>query len=153
MLKIKIVAVGTVKEKYFLDAIEEYSKRLSRFCKLEFVTIEEESREQNLQKKIERESEKLLQAASSYKILMDIQGKALSSRQLSEKIESLATCGAGEISFIIGGSNGVSESLREACDFRLSFGKITFPHQLFKVVLLEQVYRAFTISANLPYHK
>lgn len=153
MIKINILAVGGVKENFFRDAISEYAKRLSRFCKLEIIEVNEESSVSSVNKKIELESQNLLKKLRGYNILLDREGKQSSSEELASLINSLQNQGESEITFIIGGSNGVSEELKDRVDKSISFGKITFPHQLFRVVLLEQIYRAFTINANLPYHK
>lgn len=153
MIKLNIVCVGTIKEKFFQDAVCEYSKRLSKFCKLQIIEVEEESKQQNIQKKITQESEKLLLVSKGYIILLDRCGTMVSSNDISATFDTLKNSGISEITFIIGGSNGVSEELKEKVNKSISFGKITFPHQLFRVVLLEQIYRGFTISAGLPYHK
>lgn len=153
MLKVNIVCVGTIKEKFFTDAISEYSKRLSKFCKLQIVEVAEESKQQNIEKKIEIESERLKNACKGFIILLDRCKQEVSSEELSNVLDTLKSAGTSEISFVIGGSNGVSEEFKKQANNCMSFGKITFPHQLFRVVLLEQIYRAFTISAGLPYHK
>lgn len=153
MLKVNIVCVGTIKEKFFKDAISEYSKRLSKFCKLQIVEVAEESKEQSIEKKIEIESERLKNACRGFIILLDRCKQEVSSEELSNMLDTLKSAGTSEISFVIGGSNGVSEEFKRQANKCVSFGKITFPHQLFRVVLLEQIYRAFTISAGLPYHK
>lgn len=153
MLKVNIVCVGTIKEKFFTDAISEYSKRLSKFCKLQIVEVTEESKEQSIEKKIEIESERLKNACRGFIILLDRCKQEVSSEELSNMLDTLKSAGTSEVSFVIGGSNGVSEEFKRQVNKCVSFGKITFPHQLFRVVLLEQIYRAFTISAGLPYHK
>lgn len=153
MLKVNIVCVGTIKEKFFTDAISEYSKRLSKFCKLQIVEVAEESKEQSIEKKIEIESERLKNACRGFIILLYRCKQEVSSEELSNMLDTLKSAGTSEISFVIGGSNGVSEEFKRQANKCVSFGKITFPHQLFRVVLLEQIYRAFTISAGLPYHK
>lgn len=153
MLKVNIVCVGTIKEKFFTDAISEYSKRLSKFCKLQIVEVAEESKEQSIEKKIEIESERLKNACRGFIILLDRCKQEVSSEELSNMLDTLKSAGTSEVSFVIGGSNGVSEEFKRQANKCVSFGKITFPHQLFRVVLLEQIYRAFTISASLPYHK
>ena len=153
MIKIKIACVGGIKEKFFTDAIDEYKKRLGRFCTLSVVEVEEESKQQNIQKKIDIESERLLAVSSGSLVLLDRTGQMVSSEDLADHLKQSQTGGVSEITFIIGGSNGVNEKLKKACDRVISFGKITFPHQLFRVVLLEQIYRAFTINAGMPYHK
>jgi len=153
MLKINIVCVGSIKEKYFIEAITEYKKRLSRFCSLSIIEVQEEAQEKSIIKKIEKESENLLKACKGAIFLLDRQGKMLSSEELSQSIDSTTSLGVSEISFVIGGSNGVSDNLKRKAKQTISFGKITFPHQLFRVVLLEQIYRAFSILNNSPYHK
>lgn len=153
MLKVNIVCVGTIKEKFFTDAISEYSKRLSKFCKLQIVEVAEESKEQSIEKKIEIESVRLKNACRGFIILLDRCKQEVSSEELSNMLDTLKSAGTSEVSFVIGGSNGVSEEFKRQANKCVSFGKITFPHQLFRVVLLEQIYRAFTISAGLPYHK
>lgn len=153
MLKVNIVCVGTIKEKFFTDAISEYSKRLSKFCKLQIVEVAEESKEQSIEKKIEIESKRLKNACRGFIILLDRCKQEVSSEELSNMLDTLKSAGTSEVSFVIGGSNGVSEEFKRQANKCVSFGKITFPHQLFRVVLLEQIYRAFTISAGLPYHK
>lgn len=153
MIKINIVCVGSIKEKFFEDAVKEYSKRLSKFCKLQIVEVEEESKQLNIEKKIQIESERLKNACKGFVILLDRCKQEVSSEDLSFMLDSLKNVGTSEICFVIGGSNGVSEEFKKQANKCVSFGKITFPHQLFRVVLLEQIYRAFTISAGLPYHK
>ena len=153
MIKIKIACVGSIKEKYFIDAIEEYKKRLGRFCSFSVIEVDEESKEQSIQKKIDKESERLLAVASGSLVLLDRGGQMVSSEDLAEHLKTAQNSGISEMTFIIGGSNGVSEKIKKACNKVISFGKITFPHQLFRVVLAEQIYRAFTINAGMPYHK
>lgn len=153
MLKVNVVCVGEIKEKFYCEAIKEYAKRLSKFCKLKIVEVEEESRQQNIEKKIQIESQRLFDVAKGHIILLDRCGKLVSSEDMAKNFETLKNVGASEITFVIGGSNGVSEELKRRANQSISFGKITFPHQLFRVVLLEQIYRGFTISAGLPYHK
>lgn len=153
MLKINIVCVGSIKEKFFVDAINEYKKRLSRFCLLTIHEVQEEAFEKSIDKKIDKESEKLLNACKGAIVLLDREGKMVSSEDLASNIAKISTQGLSEVSFVIGGSNGVNDILKNKAKFSFSFGKITYPHQLFRVVLLEQIYRAFSINAGLPYHK
>lgn len=153
MLKVNVVAVGGIKEKFFVDAISEYSKRLSKFCQLKVIEVEEESSQKSTPIKIQKESEKLYSVCKGVIILLDRVGELVSSEKLAETIDKYKTQGNGEITFVIGGSNGVSDEFKQKVNKSISFGKITFPHQLFRVVLLEQIYRAFTINAGLPYHK
>ncbi len=159
-MKISIISVGKIKEKFFMDAINEYSKRLSKFCKLtEEVLSDERADESFSQAEIEqvkiKEGTKILNKIpkGSYVIVLDVNGKMLSSEELAEKISTLAVGGTSDITFIIGGSNGLCQNVLDMADFKLSFSKLTFPHQLFKVILLEQIYRAFKINANEAYHK
>lgn len=159
-MKITVISVGKIKEKFFTDAINEYSKRLSKFCKLtEEVLPDERADESFSQAEIEqvkvKEGIKILNKIpkGSYVIVLDVNGKMLGSEELAEKISTLAIGGTSDITFIIGGSNGLSQDVLDMADFKLSFSKMTFPHQLFKVILLEQIYRAFKINANEAYHK
>lgn len=153
MLKINVICVGSIKEKYFVDAIKEYQKRLSRFCSLSIIEVQEEAQEKSIDKKIEKESVKLLSVCKGIIILLDREGKMVSSEELAGSLDKLSSGGVSEISFVIGGSNGVSEELKSKAKMSFSFGKITYPHQLFRVILLEQIYRAFSILNNSPYHK
>ena len=152
-MKINIVCVGKIKEKFFVEAINEYAKRLSRFCDLKIIEVEEESKMSNTDKKCEIESENLLEKCGGIIVALDGSGKLLSSPEIANFIKLKTNNGISEISFVIGGSNGLSQNLKNRADLVLSIGKITFPHQLFRVVLLEQIYRAFTILEGLPYHK
>lgn len=153
MIKVNIVCVGSIKEKFYIDAINEYSKRLSKFCKLQIIEVEEESKQQNIEKKIKIESERLAGASKGFTVLLDRVKQEVSSEELAKMIDLSKNVGVSEMTFIIGGSNGVSEEFKKSVNKCISFGKITFPHQLFRVVLLEQIYRAFTINEGLPYHK
>ena len=153
MLKVNIIAVGSIKEKYLSDATCEYLKRLSRFANVSIIEIEEKSVSSDLRLKKEQEGIAILKKARGYIIALDGGGVQLSSVDFSKKIEDIALSGVSEISFVIGGSNGHSEQVLKASNMQLSFGKMTYPHQLFRVMLLEQIYRAFTITAGTPYHK
>lgn len=159
-MKIRIVSVGRIKEKFMQEGIKEYSKRLSRYCNLEIIEVDDEKAPENLSDKEmkqikDKEGEKILSKipTNSYIISLAIEGKNLSSEELSEKIESLMIEGTNEITFIIGGSLGLSKEVLETSNFKLSFSKMTFPHQLMRVVLLEQIYRGFRIMKGEPYHK
>lgn len=159
-MKISIVCVGKIKEKFFRDAIDEYTKRLSRFCKLEIVEVADEKTPDGASEKLEEqirvtEGERILKAVpdSAYMILLAIKGEELTSEALSDKISKLGVGGESHICFVIGGSLGTSEAVYKRADYKLSFSKMTFPHQLMRVVLLEQIYRSFKISAGEPYHK
>lgn len=152
-MRINIVCVGKIKEKFFTDAIGEYEKRLSRFCTLNIIEVPEATKFTNLDQKSEAEGELLLSKATGVIVALDGSGKMLSSSEIADFIEEKKVSGHSVISFIIGGSNGLSKAVKNKADLLLSFGKITFPHQLFRVVLAEQIYRAFTIIDGLPYHK
>lgn len=152
-MKINIVAVGKIKEKFFTDAIAEYQKRLSRFCDFKIVEVPEATNYKNLAEKSHIEGELLLLKAKGYIVALDGKGKMLSSEDIATTINDNMVNGISEISFIIGGSNGLSKELLDKSNLIVSFGKITFPHQLFRVVLSEQIYRAFTIIGGMPYHK
>lgn len=151
MININIVCVGALKEKFWIDAVSEYGKRLSRFCKLKILELPQQEKFDK-QKCLEGEGDEILRAVRGYKILLDIEGKQFTSNELAKKIEKVSLSNS-EITFIIGGSYGVSENVKEQVDFRLSFGKITLPHNLARVVLVEQIYRAFMITSGNTYHK
>lgn len=157
MIKVNLVCVGRVKEKYFAEGIEEYSKRLGKFCVFKIIEIEEENYKKtnhSITDTIkEKEGEGVLRALSGYVIACTIDGKKYSSEALAGKIENLALSGVSEITFVIGGSYGLSEKVIKRSDERISFSDMTFPHTLFRLMFCEQLYRAFTINANLPYHK
>jgi 23S rRNA (pseudouridine1915-N3)-methyltransferase len=159
-MNIKIIAVGKIKEKYIQDGIKEYSKRLSRYCTLDIVEIDDEKAPENLSEKEmnivkQREGEKIIAKIpqNSFIISLEIQGKQLTSEELSKKIEDLMIDGTNDITFIIGGSLGLSDEVLNKSNFKLSFSKMTFPHQLMRMILLEQVYRAWRIIKGEPYHK
>lgn len=159
-MKITVISVGKIKEKYFSDAIKEYSKRLSKYCKLYEETIPDERADDNFssseieQVKI-KEGQKILNKIpqNSYIIVLDIKGIQINSEEFAKKIDTLSVNGVSNITFIIGGSNGLWEEVISRADFLLSFSNMTFPHQLFKVILFEQIYRAFKINTNETYHK
>lgn len=152
-MKINIVAVGKIKEKFFVDAIDEYAKRLSKFCDFRIIEVDEFSQLENIQQKQAKEGEALLSKASGYLVALDGKGTVLSSDEMAKHMQAKMVSGVSEITFIIGGSNGLSKELKEKVNAVVSFGKITFPHQLFRVVLTEQIYRAFTIINHINYHK
>ena len=159
-MNIQIICIGKLKEKYWTDAIAEYSKRLSRYCTLEIVELKEArlpdkasaADEENV--KLE-EGRAILKAIKdgTYVITLEILGKQLSSPELADKIETLSIEGKSNVAFVIGGSLGLSEEVSRRSDFKLSFSKMTFPHQMMRVVLLEQIYRGFKIIKNEAYHK
>ena len=149
---IKIICVGKVKESFLNEAILEYKKRISKYTKIEIFELPDFS--YDVKKTLKEEYEKIMNVfdKKNFNILLDISGKEMDSVSFAKKIEyELMT--NGNITFIIGGSYGVLNELRDICDMRLSFSKMTFPHQLFRVVLLEQIYRAFKINNNEEYHK
>ena len=149
---IKIICAGKVKENYYREAIEEYLKRLSKYTKVEIIEVNDLNYDK--EKTIREESKLIIDKLNNndYKILMDINGEILDSVSLSKKLNDLMISNSN-ITFIIGGSYGVSEELKRMVDYRLSFSILTFPHQLFRVVLLEQIYRCFKIINNEEYHK
>lgn len=159
-MKITLVTVGKIKEKFFTDAIAEYSKRLSRYCKLEIIQVADEKTpdkaSENEERQIkEKEGERILAQIKdgAYVISLAIEGQMISSEQLAAKIEQLGVSGQSQIVFVIGGSLGLSEAVLKRADYKLSFSKMTFPHQLMRVILLEQIYRAYRILNKEPYHK
>lgn len=159
-MKITILCVGKVKEKFYRDAIDEFFKRLSRYCKLEIIEVadektEEQASETEIRIVKEKEGERLLKniKEDAYVITLCIDGKQLDSEELSEKMEKLGVQGTSHIYFVIGGSLGLSENIIKRADFKLSFSKMTFPHQLMRVILLEQIYRGYRIMNHEPYHK
>lgn len=151
---IKILCVGKIKEKYFLDAINEYKKRISKYSKLEIIEVSDEATN-NEKIVLAKEKEKLLKLINKndYNIVLDIDGNEISSVELSKKIDNIFTNYNSNITFIVGGSCGIDEEIKNICDYRLSFSKMTFPHQLFRIILLEQIYRTFKILNNESYHK
>ncbi len=159
-MKITCVVVGKIKEKYFTDAIKEYSKRLSRYCKLEIVELADEKTPDGASEAEEvaireKEGERILKALKddAYVIALAIKGKMLDSVELSQKIDRLGVSGTSHIAFVIGGSLGLAPAVMKRADYALSFSRMTFPHQLMRVVLLEQLYRSYRILKNEPYHK
>ena len=160
MLNISIICVGKIKEDYLKCAINEYSKRLGKYAILEIIEVPDEktdeNRSQNEEKLVKaKEGDRILKYIkdNQYVITLEINGKMLDSIELSQKIESLGIEGKSNIVFIIGGSLGLDERISQRADFKLSFSKMTFPHQLMRVILLEQIYRSFRIIHNEPYHK
>lgn len=159
-MKITLVTVGKIKEKFYTEALAEYAKRLSRYCKLEIVQVADEKtpdkaselEEQQIKK---REGERILAQIKdgAYVIALAIEGKMLGSEELAKKIEQLGVGGTSQIVFVIGGSLGLSDEVLKRADYKLSFSKMTFPHQLMRVILLEQIYRSYRIIAGEPYHK
>ena len=157
-MKINIIAVGKIKESFFREAIEEYKKRISKFATINIIELEDiplkQENEANIKKAIEKESLEILsKIKNEYLICMDIKGKQMSTLEFSDFIIDKKVSGISEISFIIGGSYGLSDTIKNKCNYLLSFSKMTFPHQLFRIILLEQIYRICKIENNEPYHK
>lgn len=160
LMKITLITVGKIKEKYLKDAIAEYSKRLSRYCKLEIVEVADEKTPDNASDTVEdairdKEGERILKyiKEDAYVITLEIAGKMLTSEEMAEKIDKLGVQGTSHIIFIIGGSIGLGREILKRSDYALSFSKMTFPHQLMRVILLEQIYRSYRIINHEPYHK
>lgn len=159
-MKITLVTVGKVKEKYLRDAIEEYKKRLSKYCKLEIQEVQDEKtpdaaseNQENLIRSKEGERIMKYLRDDAYVITLEIGGKMLDSLEFSKKIENLGIQGKSHIIFVIGGSIGLGQQVLSRSNYALSFSKMTFPHQLMRVILLEQIYRGYRIMAGEPYHK
>ncbi|SUK02085.1 LSU m3Psi1915 methyltransferase RlmH [Staphylococcus agnetis] len=159
-MKITIIAVGKLKEKYWKQAIAEYEKRLTAYTKVEIIEVPDEKAPENMSDKEieqvkEKEGQRILAKIKpqSTVITLEIQGKMLSSEGLAKELDQRMTQGASDFTFIIGGSNGLHQEVMNRSNFALSFSKMTFPHQMMRVVLLEQVYRAFKINRGEAYHK
>jgi len=159
-MNIRIIAVGKLKEKYWRDAVSEYVKRLGAYCSIEITEVRESRLPANPSAADEAagkeaEGEDILRYISKgdYVITLEIKGKKLSSEQLADKMESLALGGKSNVAFVIGGSLGLSSEVSRRADFKLSFSDMTFPHQMMRVILLEQIYRSFKINRNETYHK
>ena len=159
-MKVTLITVGKIKEKYLKDAIAEYSKRLSKYCKLEILEVADEKTPDCARPAVEeqirqKEGERILKLVKddAYVITLEIGGNLLDSVAFSQKIETLGIQGTSHITFIIGGSIGLGKEVLQRSNFALSFSKMTFPHQLMRVILLEQIYRGYRIMAGEPYHK
>lgn len=159
-MKITIISVGKLKEKYLKQGIEEYLKRLTAYANVNIIEVADEKVPENMSEADmliakRKEGERILGAITvdTYVITLEIEGKMLTSEQLAAKMDELATYGRSKVAFVIGGSIGISEEVQKRSDYALSFSKMTFPHQLMRLVLLEQVYRGFRIIRNEPYHK
>jgi 23S rRNA (pseudouridine1915-N3)-methyltransferase len=159
MMSIKIVAVGRPGEDWIVKAGEEYIKRLTAFCRIKTLEVApvntaKNAGEAQIRAAVRSEGTQILKNARGGKIIaLCIEGEAASSKQLAEKIQSFAVSGQSSLTFCIGGSNGLSQEVKDAAVWKLSMSKMTFPHQLARLMLLEQIYRAFSIAANMPYHK
>ncbi len=159
-MNITIISVGKLKEKYLKLAIEEYSKRLQRYCKLDIIELNDEKTPDNASEKEEeqikeKEGKAILKAIkdNSYVIALDLKGKMLSSEEFASFIQDSTVRGISSFTFVIGGSLGISREVLNRADYKLCFSKMTFPHQLFRVMLLEQIYRGYRIINGEPYHK
>ena len=159
MIGVKFITLGTLKESYLREAAAEYEKRLGAFCKMQMIQLKEEKLSDNpgegeIRQALEREAQKIMSEVSprAYKIAMCVEGKQLSSKELADKLEEVSER-YGDVCFIIGSSHGLSDSVKTACDLRLSVSRLTFPHQLMRVLLLEAVYRGFNIMKGTKYHK
>jgi 23S rRNA (pseudouridine1915-N3)-methyltransferase len=159
-MNITVVCIGKLKERYWTEAVQEYAKRLNKYCTLSINELKEEkapdnasAAEETAVKEAEGRSILKQIKKEAYVIALEIKGKELTSEALSEKIESLGIEGKSDLAYVIGGSLGLSEEVLARADFRLSFSKMTFPHQMMRVVLLEQIYRSFKIMRNEVYHK
>ena len=159
-MKITVIAVGKIKEKYFTGAIDEYAKRLGRYCKLELLEVADEKTPdragENLEQQIkEKEGDRILQKLpeNAFVVALAIDGKMLDSEELASQMERWNVGGISHMAFVIGGSLGLASSVLNRADYKLSFSRMTFPHQLMRVILLEQIYRSFRIRNHEPYHK
>ncbi|MBE6611507.1 MAG: 23S rRNA (pseudouridine(1915)-N(3))-methyltransferase RlmH [Ruminococcaceae bacterium] len=159
-MRIHIVHVGTIKEKYLTDAVAEYEKRLSAYCVIDNISVKEERlpdkpSPSEISAALTREGERILAALPprAYTIALCVEGKQMTSEAFSERISTIANEGFSDICLIIGGSDGLSDAVKKSCRMRLSISEMTFPHQLMRVILLEQLYRAFNIAAGGKYHK
>lgn len=159
-MKITLITVGKIKEKYFTDAIAEYAKRLSRYCKLDIIEVSDEKTPDGASESMEnqikdKEGERIFVKIpdGAYVVALAIEGKQMDSEELADKMEKWNVGGVSHLVFIIGGSLGLSKKVLNRADFKLSFSKMTFPHQLMRVILLEQIYRSFRIRNHEPYHK
>lgn len=156
MIKINVVAIGDIKEKYLLDAIKEYSKRITRFANLNIIEIKENNpasnNEKDIKSALKKDAIEIEKHLSGFIIVLDILGKQIDSIELSKTIEKITQTNS-TITFVIGASNGLSDEIKYRANLKLSFSLMTFPHQLMRVILLEQIYRAFTILNNIAYHK
>lgn len=159
-MKITLITVGKIKEKYLKDAISEYSKRLSKYCRLEIIEVADEKTPDHASETVEaairdKEGERILKNIRDdmYVITLEIAGKMLTSEELADKIDILGIQGKSSIAFVIGGSLGLGNNVLERSEYALSFSKMIFPHQLMRVILLEQIYRSYRIINGEPYHK
>lgn len=159
-MNIKVIAIGKLKEKYWQDAVKEYSKRLGAYCSLEIVELKESPLRANASA-ADEEAVKLAEGREilgcirkgEYVVTLEIKGRKVSSEELADRIQALGIDGKSSIDFVIGGSLGLSQEVSKRADWKLSFSDMTFPHQMMRVILLEQIYRSFKINRNETYHK
>ena len=156
MIKISIICIGKIKDAYIKEGISEFSKRLSKYVNLNIIELAEEDDNKGIENAVMKETDRIIDTINkrnqSYNILLDLKGKAKTSEEMARNIEKLSLTNS-EINFIIGGSNGVNDKLREIVNFRLNFSSFTFPHQLMRLILIEQIYRWISINKNIKYHK
>lgn len=155
MIKIKIVSVGSIKEKFLKDAISEYLKRLTRFAKIEIIEVDETKIQNKSEEQVKKEEgERLLKriGQDEFVFLLDLKGELISSEELAQKINDLINKGISPLTFVIGGTLGLSEEVRKRANIKLSISKMTFTHQMCRMIILEQIYRAFKIINNEEYH-
>jgi len=155
-ININLICVGKIKEKYILQGMDEYQKRMKAYANFKIIELKEEGNDRNTKLSIEKEAvriKEMLEKNKGYNILLEIQGKSFGSKEMSKEIQDLMLQGNSTINFIIGGSYGVSEDIKKSSDLKLTFSKLTFPHQLMRLILLEQIYRWFNILNNGKYHK
>lgn len=152
MINIKVVCVGNLKEKFWTEACEEYIKRLGRFCKVKVLSLAEQNKLEQVDRIIAQEGREILSNIEGFPILLDVQGKLVSSEEIASLIQEKSLT-SSTLTFVIGGSYGVSQEVKEKIPTKISFGRVTLPHNLARVVLLEQIYRAFMINGGGKYHK
>lgn len=152
MLTINILCVGNLKEKFWVDAQNEYSKRLSRFCKLNIIEVNEQNKFDDIDKILHLEGQDLMNKLTGYCFLLDIKGSQLSSEEFAERLKEVGLTNS-TITFVIGSSHGVSKEVKDRVKNKISFGKATYPHNMARIILLEQIYRCFMINSGSKYHK
>lgn len=146
MIKLNVIVVGKLKEKFFTEAVNEYVKRISRFAEIKIIELNEG-------KSLEIEGEEIIKKLSGTVVVTDVQGTLVSSEDIAKVIKNSALSGKSTISVVIGSSEGLCDKVKKLADYRISFGRVTYPHQLMRVILCEQLYRAMTILNNVTYHK
>jgi 23S rRNA (pseudouridine1915-N3)-methyltransferase len=156
LVNVNLVCVGKIKEKYIENGMAEFVKRMKPYAKLSIIELKEDGNDKNRESSIDKESDEIIRVIEKhrgYTILMDVNGRKFSSEGMAEKIENLTVTGSSTLNFIIGGSYGVSDKLKNVVDLKMSFSDLTFPHQLMRLIFLEQLYRWFSILNNGKYHK